>query len=141
MNPQILDLLAELVRLHRYSLVRYLRYADPWAENREATEVLRQISDMQEAAAERLETVILQYDGELPVGDFPLEYTSLHDLALNYLLPKAIEHQRGLVASLRDAVGQLDDEPEIQALVEEALGEAKGHLESLEELVTAKSAA
>ncbi len=134
MKPETLDLLDELVRLHRFSLIRYLRYADPWAENREATEVLRQISDMQEATAERLETVILEHDGPLPVGDFPLEYTSLNDVALQYVLPKAVAYQRALIAALRDAVDQLDNEPRLQAMVEEALGEAKGHLETLEEL-------
>ena len=134
MKPETLDLLDELVRLHRFSLIRYLRYADPWAENREATEVLRRISDMQEVTAEKLESVILEYDGPLPVGDFPLEYTSFNDVALQYVLPKAIAYQRALVASLRQAVDQLDDEPRLQALVEEALGEAKGHLETLEEL-------
>ncbi len=134
MNRERLDLLADLVRLHRYSLVRYLRYADPYAESEEAKLVLRQVSDMHEGTADRLESLILERNGELPAGDFSLEYTSLHDLALAYLLPKAVEYERGIVAALRAAVDRLDDDPEIQAVVEEALGEAKGHLESLEEL-------
>ena len=135
-----LDLLSQLVLVHRFSLVRYLGYARPWTDANEASSVLVQVADMQNATADRLESLILARDRSLPGGDFSMQFTSWHDLALGFLLPKTVEHQRGVVAACQDAISGMDDDQEALAMAEEALGEAKGHLETLIELADAIAA-
>ena len=64
-----------------------------------------------------------------------MEFTSLHDLSLDYLLGKLVQHQEETIREIDRCVGQLQTIPTIQAIAQEALGEAKGHLDSLRELV------
>ena len=130
----VLEALAELARLHRYSLLRYVRDAAPYSLDPAALETLAQMADMQELAAERLETLILDRDGPLPTGDFPVGFAAYHDLSLEYLLPLVRAHQESLIARIHQVLPVLRSDPEAHAVVEETLGEAIGHLETLEEL-------
>ncbi len=131
-DSTVLHELTELVRLHRYSLLRYIADADPYGDPG-VLESLRQMGDMQDATAGRLESLILDRDGPLPTGDYPAEFAAYHDLSLDYLLPLVTAHQRALVQRIEDALPHLTRDAEARAVVEEALGEAIGHLETLEE--------
>lgn len=136
-------LLNDLHVLHKRSLARYLSYAEPWAGTTEhqKVETLRQISDAQATMSDRLGEAILDRHSDVHPGEFPLLYADWHDLSFDYLLSKVVTDQRKLVSAIGEAQERLSGDPLAAALAAEALGEAKGHLESLEELTRPATAA
>ena len=92
-----------------------------------------------ERIADQLGEMILNNGGEVLPGEFPIEFTGLHDLSAAYLLGIIIDHQEKDIAAIQDCVNQLEADPFAQALAEESLGAAKGHLDSLQELVATQS--
>lgn len=142
MNPASqIDVLNRLYVLHNRSLPMYLHYATPWAQNGQAAslEVLKRIAHDQKSLRDRIGEMIIDIDGAVRHGVFPLSFTSLHDLSFEYLLGRLIADQRKLVAEIEKCVRQLDQAPMAQALAEEALGYARGHLDMLEELANPKA--
>ncbi len=123
--------------IHNRSLPTYLSYAVPWshAGDEAATETLAQIANDHRTMVERLGELILENGGVTEPGSFPIAFTSLHFLSLDFLVQKLIETQQNLIQQMEDCVRQLHLAPSSQAVAQEALGEARGHLESLKELV------
>jgi hypothetical protein len=69
-------------------------------------------------------------------GDFPITFTGSHDLSLNFLVRRLVQWQKDTVVAVQQCYDALADDPIAQGLADECLGAAKGHLESLEELVS-----
>ncbi len=67
-------------------------------------------------------------------GPFPMEFTSVNFLSLDYLIRRAIGYQTADVGALAQCAQQLHLAPAAKAVAEEALGLAKGHLETLQEI-------
>jgi len=65
---------------------------------------------------------------------YPMAFTDTHDLSLEFLVSELIGYQRRDVATLERAVASLANDREARELAQHALGSAKAHLESLEEL-------
>ena len=74
----------------------YLGYAPPYHlyQNPKAKSVLDQIVEDQKRTIDRLGTLILDNSGTIDYGEFPMSFTSLHDLSLPYLLKLLIERQQ-----------------------------------------------
>jgi hypothetical protein len=127
--------LNRLLVLHHRSLPMYLSYAVPWKQpGREAaSRTLDLVIAAQKALVERIYEAILENGGSVEFGRFPFAFTALHDLAFDYLLRKVIERQEQAVGEIEICVAALRMAPLAQALAQEALGEAKGHLDSLRE--------
>lgn len=119
----------------------YLADARPWTQRGDeaARDVLTQIAADQKAAVDRLGQLILEEGDSVDLGEYPMDFTGQHDLSLDYLLDCLIGHQREDVAAIDDCVQRLDHDPLAKAIAQETLGEAKGHLESLQELAGALS--
>lgn len=132
-------ILNRLLILHHRSLPMYLSYAAPWLQpGREAaSETLACIVDAQKNMVDRLNEMILENGQAADFGRFPFAFTALHDLSMDYLLRKMIEEQERAVAEIGNCVDALRRVPLAQALAQEALGEAKGHLDSLREVTAA----
>lgn len=135
------DVLNRLLALHSRSLPTYLASARPWvAENeQEAITVLRHIAESQVSIVERLGTLIVEEGGVPAIGEFPMMFTDMHDLSMDYILPQLIEWIESDIKTIRDCVGQLNGAPAAKAIAEEALGAAQAHLDSLHELQQAFS--
>ena len=136
--PSTTETLNRLLVLHMRSLPMYLGYAPPYelAAHANAKTVLDQIVEDQKRSVDRLGTLILDSGGTIDYGEFPMAFTALHDLSLDYLLNLLIERQQKFVTvceKLADALGMA---PYAQAAAREAVGEAKGHLENLQDLKT-----
>ena len=127
--------------IHTRSFAAYVYYAAPWIRKgfHGAADVLEVMGSEVERIADHLGEMILANSGEIIAGEFPIEFTGLHDLSVDYLLGVIIDHQEKDIAAIQECVNQLDANPLGQALAEEALGAAKGHLDSLQELVTTQS--
>jgi hypothetical protein len=134
--PSTTDVLNRLLVLHERSLPMYLSYAPPdrLARHPQAKAVLDQIVEDQKRTIDRLATMVLDSNAIVDHGEFPMSFTSLHDLSLEYLLTLLIDRQTKLVAACENLANLLGAAPFAQAAAREALGEAKGHLENLREL-------
>ena len=136
--PQLppLDVLNQVLVLHKRSLPMYLSYAPPRypEDGKRYSATIDAVVADQKQTVDRLGKFIIEHHGAVQGGGFPMSYTGLHDLDFLYLLGRLIDAQRHDVRVLQRCASQLDHAPLAKALVDEALGAAKGHLESLEEL-------
>jgi len=141
-SAETIDILNRVLTILRRSFPQYLRYSRPYipAGDERAVEVFHEIADGQDALDERVNELVVK-SGALPeVAAFPMEFTDTHDLGLDYLIREAIGYQRQDIADLKACAESLPLAPAARSLVEEALGMAKGHLESLEELQNLRAA-
>jgi hypothetical protein len=144
-KTSIAAIMNRLLELHQRSLPMFLTYAAPWISDhdRKAVQTLRYLVDDQKRLAARIADYMLQRRWRIDDGEFPLEFTGLHDVSLEYLWPKLIDAQKRDIAAIQQCIAGLASDPFARALAEEALGSARGHLESLEEVapeITAKKA-
>ncbi len=126
--------LNQLEILHRRSLPQYLAYAAPAMTNERAQETLHQVVADQLRMADRIAGLILEKNGTVWEGEFPMYFTGYHDLSFDFLLKRMIELQTQMIESINGCVAQLNGDTLAQAVAQESLGEAKGHLDCLREL-------
>ena len=134
--PTTNDLLNRLLILHERSLPVYVSYAlsDQLDATPKFAAVIRQMVEDQRRTVDRLATLILDNGGDVDRGEFPMNFTGYNDLSVKFLLHKIIERQEKTIAMIEKIVEGLSTAPYAQAAAREALGEAKGHLENLQEL-------
>jgi hypothetical protein len=141
-QEQIIDNLNRLLAIESCSLANYLGYAEPWTQACDAPllKTLRWMLDDREDDCRRIAQAILDRDGSVESGGFPIEFASLNDLALSYLWGKLIEHQRSGIAAIERCAAQLADDEQARRLAEEVLGREQAHLDRLTELAEELSA-
>jgi hypothetical protein len=129
-------ILNRLQVLHHRSLPVYLNQAMPWLHRNSAAaqEALHVIAADHQATADRFGEMIVAEGGVPTHGEFPLRYTALHDLALDYLVVRMIEYEKLLIQRISECADLLRMAPAAQAAALESLGAAKAHLQSLEEV-------
>jgi hypothetical protein len=128
--------LSRLLAIEFRSLAMYLSDAAPWWHrgDEKAVATLGHVVADQRAMATRIAEHIMDVHGRVDQGKFPMSFTGLNDCGLDYLIGQLIERGKKDIVAIEACVGQLNDDPRGRALAEEALGAAKGHLESFEEL-------
>jgi len=136
MKPGTYHALNRLLTILYRSLPMYLTYACPWTHrgDEQAVGVLRNIVSDGKQLADRVAQLVLRF-GPIEMGEYPRDFPDTHDLALDYLLKKLIDCQKADIKSLEECAASVSDDRQAAALALEALGAARGHLESLEELV------
>ena len=124
--------------IHNRSIPTYLSYAGPWIARRagNASDTLSAIAADHRRTVDRLGEMIMESGGDVDPGEFPMLYTAWHDVSFDFVLDKMIDKQRQDITAIEECVEQLTLAPLAKSVAEEALGAAKGHLESLEELKT-----
>jgi hypothetical protein len=135
-SPDSIEILNRVLVLLQKSFPQYLQYARPYIPpGREAvSKTIDDIVTCQNRLAESIAQFVFESGGLPDPGRFPIEFTDTHDLAIDFLIREAIGYQKEDIATLQECVERLRLAPAAQALASEALGMAKGHLESLEEL-------
>jgi hypothetical protein len=130
--PPLTQLLGILAR----SFPQYIRYSRPYVPpgSENTVEMLQSIANDQDVLADRVRHMLTDAGAPLRSGEFPMEYTDTHDLGIDYQIHAAVEYQQQDMDSIQALMGQLQAFPAAKSLAEEALGMAKGHLESLQEL-------
>ncbi len=125
------------------SFPQYLQYSRPFvaAGHEKLVETLESIVADQNVLAERIGQMLLDADAPPRSGEFPMDYTDMHDLDIDFLVSAAINYQQQDINAISEIVGQLQLAPAAKALAEESLGMAKGHFDSLQELLTDPAAA
>ena len=125
-----------------HSLPMYLADVKTWVgPDAEALKMLNQIVDDNRLYAQRIADALLDRHERVESGEYPMEFTGLHDCALEYLVGQLIVYQKRDIARMEECVSELREDPGARALAEEVLGAARAHLELLEELRPTAAAA
>ncbi len=135
--PELIATLNRLLQILNRSLAVYLQHTRPWARanRQEARQALANLAADQEACVEQIAETVERLGGRVEPGRFPLQFTSTHDLALDYLVKKTAEHHARDVEAVRRCAAELADEPGPRFLAEKILDNQQGHLETLEGLL------
>src|SRR3954470_23631773 len=141
-SPDTITVLNRVLEILERSFPQYMRYARPYVPpgRENIMQTIEQIVAGQDALAERVSQHIFESSGLPDHGDFPIEYTDTHDLAIDYLLQEAIDCTKQDIGDLEQCVDSLRLAPAAQLLASEALGMTKGHLELLSKLATSGTA-
>jgi hypothetical protein len=131
--PTLNRLLALLCR----SLPAYLADARPWTATGcgAIRGAIQQLAADQQRYARRVAEAITRLGGRPEAGRFPAAFAAKNDLALDFLVQEVLDCQERDVALLARCAAELEGAPALHALAEEILGNAKGHLDVLREVV------
>lgn len=142
-STETTDVLNRVLAILERSFTQYLRWAKPYVPpgREDVEQSLAQIVAGQDELAERVSHLVFEAGGLPDNGKFPIEYTDTHDLAIDYLIREAIDNQKQDIVDLANCAEALRHSPAAQSLASEALGQAKGNLETLEELARRPPAA
>lgn len=142
MKADAIHWLNRLLAIHCRSFPQYLRWSRPHVpEGRgQELEAFEAIALDQDIMAERISRMVIDADALPRTGEFPMEFTDLHDLDIDYLIMTAVRYQVQDVASIEALVERLHLVPAARSLAEESLGMAKGHLDTLRELADSTAA-
>jgi hypothetical protein len=139
MSPETIRSLNQLLALHSRSFPSYLRWARPYvpAGREEAMQAINDVAAGQDDIVQRVTRMLNDAEALTRSGEYPMEYTDVHDLEIGYLLRMACAYQQQDIAALEGLVEKLQLAPAARTLAEEALGMARGHLETLTEAAAA----
>lgn len=132
-----INVLNRLLQLECRSLPMYLEGASPWThqgDERAARELANLIAD-EKRLSTRIADLILDRGGLVDPGSFPMKYTDMHMLSLDYLLGEIVAEQQATIGEIERCVGLLRGDAEARSLAEEALGAERGHAENLAETI------
>jgi hypothetical protein len=135
-SPASNSVLNRLLVIVYRSLPIYLADAVPWMHSgdEKAKHVLNHIVADYRMYAGRITELLLVRRQQFSFGDFPMVFTDTHDLSLDYLIDELIAYQKQDITAIEKCVSDLASDPAARALAEEVLGNARGHLASLQEL-------
>jgi len=130
------EILNRLLVIHNRSLPIFLTYAPPWWKDDDGrvAEMLADVALDQLRIADRIGQLIVDHGGTVPSGQYPDRFSTLHDLAFDFLLAELIRYQDRTVATIEKFVPLLARSSMAQMLAQEALGTAKAHRDMLGEL-------
>jgi hypothetical protein len=132
-DPHAQTLLQDILRRESRSILMYVAEAYPWTTSTEEKALvdLQQIIAAERQAVADLGQFLVRRRVPLPfLPSFPSSFTTINFIALDYLLPRVIEHERQSIAALeRDLVAL--KEPAARAEVEKLLAVKRLHLPRL----------
>lgn len=145
-DARTVELLNRLMAVLYRSFPMYLRYASPWRSDSSEPvwNTVEHILIDQDALVARAAELVQELGGQVQTGEFPMEFTGMHDLALDFLLQRLIHYQRRDLERLQQLGQQAassDIDRRARELIQEALGSARAHLEILEELARSRTRA
>src|SRR6185436_14273006 len=141
-SSDTITVLNRVLEILERSFPQYLRWARPYIPpgRENIMQTIAEIVAGQDALAERVSQHIFESSGLPDHGDFPIEFTDTHDLAIDFLLQEAIDCTKQSIGDLEQSVDSLRLAPAAQSLASEALGMTKGHLELLQRIGTGGAA-
>lgn len=140
-DPHAQTLLQDILRRESRSVLTYVAEAYPWTTSTEekALTDLQQIIAAEREATTRLGRFLVRQRIPLPfLPSYPAHFTTINFLALDFLLPRLIEHERQSIADLERDLAAMKD-PAARAEVEKLLALKRRHLPELEELASAQT--
>ncbi|MFO1095562.1 MAG: hypothetical protein U0992_20005 [Planctomycetaceae bacterium] len=132
-SDRLNDLLIDLGR----SLLQYVGESWPWASEEEAAEqtaVERMVAEQRETVLQ-FAALLDERGHRIAYGQYPSEYTSLHYVALDYLLDQLLDDQQYLADELTAAALESGDDEAARHVISAAADQAAGHHRELQELI------
>jgi hypothetical protein len=135
-QASIVNTLNRLYIIENRSLPMYMVDACPWSHpgDEKTSQVFANIVADQKVMSQRLADLIDAREGRLHNGSFPMQYTDLNLVSLDYLVGEVARLLRQDIEAIRVAADKLAGDREAQELAEEILGSERAHLEALEDL-------
>lgn len=135
--PNVVDALNRLLAIQCCSLVNYLSEARPWTHpgNEILSEAMRSIVANHEHCSQRLAKAIEDRDGNVNSSSFPMTFTSLNDLALDYLLVMLTKDQQSNAQAAEQCMAELVEDPQAWSLAGEVVGNERAHLDIMKEFL------
>jgi hypothetical protein len=136
MPVEALNTLNRILARLASSLLQYLTGAWPWAPSSDQATLdrLRKLQVEEAAAIRKLGDFLVRRKVPPARPVFPEEFTSLHFVGLDHLLPRLVAFQRWLVQGVEADVAKLSD-AEARVAAEPILAINRRHLVELERLV------
>jgi hypothetical protein len=141
-RPKVIGVLNRLLANVSFSLIDYLSESSPWTHtgNEPLVEALRVIVVDHDYHARRLAEAIEERDGCIDSSTFPTKFTSLNDLALDYLFARVLENQEHHIQATEQCVAELVEDPPAWGLASEVLRSERAHLDILRAIVVVDAA-
>lgn len=138
-----IDLLNQLLAIHGSSLTMYLTSARPHRQkgDEKGWEVIRDIVEDQQLMVDKIADHVVAEGGTPNLGEFSMDFTGMHDLSMDYILQLVLSAQNAELRAIEEISGLLEPGSQARTLAQEALGAAKGHVQSLEECLSATATA
>jgi hypothetical protein len=135
-NAQRIERLNCLLRVLCRSVAQYARGASPWTppERQAVAEAIADLANDQDYYAGKVAAAVQQRGGRPEPDTFPMDFTAINDLSIDYLLRTVLEGHRRDTAELERCAAALSDDPALGELAEEIVGNARGHGEILARL-------
>jgi hypothetical protein len=137
-----INTLSRLLLIQHRSLSMFLSETSPWlsADAEKAAETLENITIDQREFTGRLVRLLQDLGGRVEFGSYPIVFTDMHFLSLQYLMGELNQRQRRVIPAVQACVAALDDGSPARLLADEILGAEKAHLEALDQLVNQPAA-
>jgi len=134
-HRDVSSVLNRLIAMHGRSLPVYLTDAAPWVgqSNGHALDTLEAIASDQRLTVDRIADYVQRLGGTVEQGSFPTRYADWNDLSLSFLAARVAENLASDVTEMESLLPEVAADATATALTEEALGAAKGHLDTLAE--------
>ena len=132
------QLLNRLLAIHGGSLPMYLASAPPHRQHgdKDAWGKIQNVIGDQKLMIDKIADYVESLDGTPNMGEFPMDFTGMHDLSMDLILQKASERQTNEIAMIEQISSELDAGSQARALAQESLGAAKAHLQSFKECLS-----
>src|SRR5580658_8213217 len=137
MDIATLRVLQNIVRRESRSLLQYIHESYPWitAGEKETLAKVGQIVQEEQAAAVALAGSLAKRRHRLPpyLGPYPMSFTSINYVTLDYLVPLLIDYQKQGIADLERDLALIAD-VEMDREVQQILEMKRRHLQVLVDL-------
>lgn len=136
-RSEVVDVLNHLLGTVYRSLPVYLTAAPLWVRpgSEAVLGALDAIAADHRVLAERIAGAIAERGGRPETRQFPLEFTSLHDVSTDFIVRCVLEHARRDVAEIECCIERLREAPLAQSLARDALKAFREHAATLEGLM------
>ncbi|NDC62503.1 MAG: hypothetical protein EBZ59_00600 [Planctomycetia bacterium] len=127
------DPLTSLVRLLQSSLAMYVADSGIWSYPG-AEEIRLALADLvgdERSIVDRAGAILADRDVAVPVRDYPLSFTALHDVDLRFLLPRIVGDLRGQITGIDAIIDACGDDETARELAREARATIHGHIDVL----------
>ena len=129
-------ILQDIVRREGRSLLQYLKDAYPWSTRKAggAQAQLEEIISTDQEAVAGLGALLVRRRIPMPhPGPYPMHFTNINYVSLEYLMPMLVKEQQANVARLEEDLLRISDEA-AREQVGHILSIKREHLQKLEEL-------
>lgn len=126
--------LVDILQRERCSLLMYVSEAFPLttpAEQKALDDVLAMVKEEEHAAIRLAKFLQQQRIAIPPLGAFPLSYTTINFISLDYIVPLLIDNQKRRIEEITAQLSRVSD-PAARKHIQEILDTKKRHMQSLE---------